>query len=257
MFKENFLFIIFFITPYIYANEPSLDKEGNPIPISHYNINNDQLLSDEVSEQEMTIWNRFTQVIPKKYRPEIKEFEPIDGNSGIDGSIHTVSDDNRTWVVQLDTRNSVSKHNLDRTMIHEFAHLLTLRIDQIPAPLDDDEEVENSCSTYYLKDGCTNKDSYLNQFVLRFWEPHLPIISDEKSTSERFKNYKSEFVTEYAATNPAEDIAESFAEYVLTKKLPKPTSISNSKIVFFEQYSKLREIKKEIRIGLNIQENSQ
>ena len=72
-----------------------------------------------------------------------------------------------------------------------------------------------------------------NIFASEFWNHHLPVYSDEKTIASRYKNNRNELVTEYAATNPAEDIAESFAEYVLAEQLPKPTSIANRKIRFF------------------------
>ncbi|NOI26834.1 hypothetical protein [Vibrio mediterranei] len=247
---KNFL-ILLLAAYFTHASESGLDDEGNPIPLNHYVINNnDKILSSTITKKERCIWEKFSEIIPKKYRPEIKEFEPIDGNSGIDGSIHAVSEDKLDWVVQLDTHGSIPESELNRTMIHEFAHLLTLRLDQIPLSKMSEYDLANSCDTYYLVDGCTNLNSYLNIFVSEFWNHHLPVYSDEKTIASRYKNNRNEFVTEYAATNPAEDIAESFAEYVLAEQLPKPTSIANRKIRFFSNYPKLVEIKNNIRKGL-------
>jgi len=47
-----------------------------------------------------------------------------------------------------------------------------------------------------------------------------------------YKIYQDQFVTKYAATSPVEDIAESWAFFVLSPK-PEMTSIANEKIFFF------------------------
>ncbi|MGF1718297.1 hypothetical protein L4D08_25935 [Photobacterium chitinilyticum] len=240
------LFFSFSSLAYAYTGS-GLDDEGNPIPINQYDVVGDRILGENIPHESRLVWQRFTQVIPAQYRQEIQVFEPIDGNYGIDGSIHAISDDKSIWVVQLDIKDSVSKYDLDRTMIHEFAHLLTLRADQIPLADTDDATVRNNCRSYALPDGCTAPDSYLNHFVSQFWQPLLPVSSNEVDVSNRYQTHINEFVTEYAATNPAEDIAESFAEYVLAEQLPPASSIANKKIRFFDHYRKLRLMRKNIR----------
>ncbi|NOH85850.1 MULTISPECIES: hypothetical protein [Vibrio] len=248
MLKRLLLILFFSFSSLTYSyTDSGLDDEGNPIPINQYDVVGDRILEENVPKKSRLVWQRFTQVIPAQYREEIQVFEPIDGNYGIDGSIHAINDDKSIWVVQLDIKGSVSEYDLDRTMIHEFAHLLTLRADQIPLADTYDTTIKEPCPSYALPDGCTAPDSYLNQFVSQFWQPHLPVSNSEVDALKRYQMHINEFVTEYAATNPAEDIAESFAEYVLAEQLPPPSSIANKKIRFFDHYRKLRLMRKNIR----------
>jgi hypothetical protein len=58
--------------------------------------------------------------------------------------------------------------------------------------------------------------------------------------------HANQFLTSYAAKNPEEDIAESWAFFILSSK-PEPTSIANQKILFFYEYPELVTLRQEIR----------
>jgi hypothetical protein len=226
------------------------DSNGDPATLNSYSVRGNTILGPKPTATDKAIWTRFTQVIPARYRPEITIFETIDGNTGFDGSVHVQDPEVKdVWVLQLDGKGTVSAADLDRTMVHEFAHLLTLRASQIPVSHLDEDAARAACRTFYEDDGCTTKRSYLNRFVEQFWTGKMPFRSGERATSERYQSHRDQFVTEYAATSPAEDIAESFAEYVLASPLPKGDSIANSKILFFSNYPELAKIRNSIRSG--------
>ena len=56
-------------------------------------------------------------------------------------------------------------------------------------------------------------------------------------------------MTEYAATNPSEDFAESFMVFVLKEK-PIKSTITDQKILFFYDFPELVEIRDFIRSNL-------
>ena len=60
-----------------------------------------------------------------------------------------------------------------------------------------------------------------------------------------YRKYSDQFLTEYAATSPEEDIAESWAFFILSPK-PEQNSIANEKILFFYEYSELVQLRQEI-----------
>ena len=60
-----------------------------------------------------------------------------------------------------------------------------------------------------------------------------------------YKIYQDQFLTDYAATSPLEDIAESWAFFVLSPK-PELNSIANEKILFFYEYPELVALRQEI-----------
>lgn len=85
-------------------------------------------------------------------------------SDGTDGAMqHPVDDDEaqiyEEYYVALDTTGSSSGADLDRTMVHEFAYLLTLRTGQItpltPEEEDSDEPVE--CAVYATPE-CPTED---------------------------------------------------------------------------------------------------
>ena len=56
-------------------------------------------------------------------------------------------------------------------------------------------------------------------------------------------------MTEYAATNPSEDFAESFMVFVLKEK-PTKSTIADQKILFFYDFPELVEMRDFIRSNL-------
>ena len=56
-------------------------------------------------------------------------------------------------------------------------------------------------------------------------------------------------MTDYAATNPGEDIAESWTHFVINDK-PSGDSIADQKVRFFYDYPELVELRDKIRARL-------
>ena len=115
------------------------------------------------------------------------------------------------------------------TIVHEFAHILTLNSSQVEGVIE-----ESVCQTNYIEEGCPRQDSYFQGFFQNFW-------------SDGSDGYTpSYFVTEYAATNPGEDIAESFAKFVLSGKTGGAT-VADQKVDFFNAYPELIVMRENIR----------
>jgi len=58
---------------------------------------------------------------------------------------------------------------------------------------------------------------------------------------------EKDFVTEYASTNPGEDIAESFAFFVLRPKPSSSKKKSDQKMLFFFDYPELVKLRSYVR----------
>ena len=126
---------------------------------------------------------------------------------------------------------------LKSTLIHENAHILSLGASQSDNNLIDDDEWcdgdecnddkwriiyvqrEAACAPNYYAGMCFNEDSYLNKFVQKFWtdiyREYIYGGYKTMSTYEFHQKYYDHFVSNYAATNPSEDFAESFTTFVL------------------------------------------
>ncbi len=60
-----------------------------------------------------------------------------------------------------------------------------------------------------------------------------------------YYKYEDQFLTDYAVTHPAEDIAESFGFFVFAEKTTGD-SIAEQKILFFYQFPELVKLRTEI-----------
>jgi len=219
---------------------------------------------DDLTTQK-SIWNYFTSIIPAEQRDLIAEYSIItDGKDNILAAVSQTYDDPSRWALEVDIADSDNYYSLTFTLIHEFGHLLTLNASQVPPSIDvfnnpdDDVIYQNavtSCSDYFSGEGCSNPDSYINAFYERFWPEileewqQIDSIEDEDIYYEKlnkfYDEYEDQFVTDYAVTNPAEDIAESWSFFVLSPK-PEGNTIANEKVLFFYEYPELVDLRQKI-----------
>ena len=256
-------------------------EEENPdeeIYLASYFVNGDKIsgpfkekaprdLQDEQNDEEAheAIWNYFTRLIPIEQREFISSFSIItDGNGNVLAAVAQSFADAEEWVLEVDILDSTNKEVLTVTLLHEFGHLLTLNSSQVPPneeifdnPEDDDiyQRELAACPNYFPGEGCSNEDSYINQFFDRFWLDlyaewqQIDSEDDEDLYDELlydfYREYNDQFLTEYAPTSPAEDIAESFAFFILAPK-PEPSSIADEKILFFYDFPELVKLRGQI-----------
>jgi hypothetical protein len=253
------------------------DSEEETYIVS-YHVNGDELnnpffesvpddLEDEQEDSAAheAIWELFTRLIPLEEREFLSGFSIItDGNGNVLAAVGQSTDDPEEWVMEVDILDSTNDYVLTVTLLHEFAHLLTLNSTQVPPSLDIFDNPNSdfvyqrelaACPNYFPGEGCSNEDSYINQFFERFWldlyAEWQEIDSEEDEDTyydlldEFYETYEDQFVTDYAATSPAEDIAEAFAFFILSPT-PEPASIANEKILFFYEFPELIELRGKI-----------
>lgn len=234
--------------------------------IASYQVTNGALVGADVPAEHQALWDRFTDLIPSEYREMVAEFEIFsDGCDGVFGAVGPLDDDATEWVLSVDPADAGDPDELAATLIHEFGHLLTLNNEQIPALAADIgpfayDQAAAACRTYFTFEGCSIEDSYLNTFVARFWADildesnalaELDEFSDEfwDGLDEFESKYGDRFVSEYAMTDPAEDMAETFMVFVLNDR-PSGSSIADEKIDFFYDYPELVSLRDAIRAAL-------
>ena len=70
----------------------------------------------------------------------------------------------------------------------------------------------------------------------------INLIEDDDAYYEAlddfYYNYEDRFLTDYAATNPEEDIAEAFTFFILSPR-PSGDIVAEQKILFFYDYPEL------------------
>jgi len=256
----------------------SAEHEGDETYLVTYIVNDDAIsspfyepvpddLKDERDDRARheQIWNYFTRLIPSEQRAFLSAFAIVtDGNGDILAAVGQSSDDPGAWILEVDLLDSTDDYVLTFTLLHEFGHLLTLNASQVPPSLPIFGDPENdslyqselaACPQYFPSEGCSTPGSYINLFFERFWldlyaewqaidtEPDEDVYYDR--LNRFYETYRDQFLTDYAATSPAEDIAESFAFFILSPR-PDLTSIANEKILFFYEHPELVELRRRI-----------
>ncbi len=131
-------------------------------------------------------------------------------------------------------------------IVHETAHIITQNDSQVSS-----KPMKSSYAT--VNDEFLDqyqKDSYLYQFFLRFWSNLYEEYRNSTDPSVFYSKYQDQFVSDYAAMVPEEDIAESFRVFVLNDK-PTSDSIRDQKVRFFYEYEEFVRWREEIRAALS------
>lgn len=211
----------------------------------------------DVGQQEQA-WTLFTTLIPADRRVFVHQYQVItDGPSEILAAVEQTYDDPNSWILEIDIADIPNTKNLVFTLLHEFGHLLTLNASQVPPDLQvfnhpDSDRIFNrevaACPSYFPGEGCSTETSYINTYFDRFWPnlydewQQIDAIQNDDHRQNRlddfYRKYRDQFVDDYAVTNPSEDIAETWAFFVLGDK-PTGNSIRDQKVLFFYDYPEL------------------
>jgi hypothetical protein len=221
---------------------------------------------DETLQQRT--WEQITTIIPSSYRLGVTRFVLFsDGPAGALGAVEQ-PDQPGEWTIAVDIQDAQELSTLAATLIHETAHLFSLGPAQVETYLPlfkhpQDETLfaqgDAACETYFVHEGCSLPDSHLNQFFNSFWVgiydewSHIPRDEDFEARTRLLVKFHDrhadEFVSSYAATSPEEDLAESFLYFVLSTE-PTGNSLAEKKILFFQQFSDLINLRQQMRNSL-------
>lgn len=202
---------------------------------------------DDAAEEAQSIWGRFVALIPADQRQMVSAFE-LDG--GAAGGAYVYQDDSEPtkWVLGVSVELG---DQLDFTLIHEFGHLLTLQAEAVPP-----DTGEAGCLTYFTGEGCALRGSTMAEFVQAFWPQsqldeinRLEEADDYEGLDAFYAEHDSDFVTDYATTNPGEDLAETFTIFVLEDR-PLGDSIADQKVQMLWGDADLVALRDEIRSSL-------
>lgn len=215
------------------------------------------------------IWGYFITLIPAEERGSLAEYSIMtDGEDNILAAVAQTVNDPEQWALEVDIRDAGDRLNLTYTLIHEYAHLMTLGPGQVAPsqaifdhPEDDAIYFEeaSACPDYFPGEGCSRSDSYINAYFNAFWADiyaewqDLNLIDDDEAyyqaLDDFYYKYEDRFLTDYASTNPEEDIAEAFTFFVLSP-YPEGETIANQKILFFYKYPELVALRDRITAGI-------
>ena len=182
----------------------------------------------ELADAAQEIWDRFVALVPADQRQMVVGFELMPGD-GEGAYVYPTDADPTKWVLGV-SRGLGS--DLDDVLVHEFGHLLTLQAKDVPPSGD-----ESGCETYFTGEGCALSGSTFAEFVARFWPQsqideltRLNETGDWDALDAYYAANESAFVTDYAMTNPGEDLAETFAVFVLQGR-PTGDTVADQKVL--------------------------
>ncbi|OJJ22159.1 hypothetical protein BKI52_08970 [marine bacterium AO1-C] len=236
--------------------------------IATYNINGDQLELKEEFEvaaqfkqfedkaKHNELWALVTKLLPADIRPQLAELIIYAADDGGVAYVAPVNDqDLSKWRMGFNLNavyrgNLLDKPEAGYTIIHEFGHLATLHAGQIDASVR-----EADCQSYFPGEGCSKSNAYLTPFYDKYWKDiatEFGTIGEDPTKADAFYNkYQSRFVTQYAATNPGEDIAEVFTHFVLRNDQSTGNEIAGKKINLFYDFDESKTLRTRIRKGVD------
>lgn len=220
-------------------------------PLATFAVDEDRLdlgpAPRDLAKQASAIWRRFTQLIPADQRTMVDGFELLPAAYG-GAHVYPSDRDPHRWIIGIGLGLG---DELDATLIHEFGHLLTLRAEEVPPDSD-----EQGCTTYFTGEGCALTGSTFAGFVERFWPPamidrvhELEASGDWEAAGDFYEEHGDRFVTDYATTNPAEDLAETFTSFV-TGARPSGSTIADQKLEYLWSDPDMVTLRSRIRAGL-------
>ncbi len=157
------------------------------------------------------------------------------------------------------------------TILHEFAHIVTLNdaeyvnydvvLDDREGLIETDAAYEDGiaegmavCDTFAYDDGCPVDDSLLVLWTEEFWLDDYELAFDGSLDDPAiffFDEDPDAFVSEYAATYPADDFAVTFSIFVALEDDELPTMDSDriveQKIAWFSTIPELADLRDDLR----------
>ncbi len=242
------------------------EVNGNQISSPEYENVQDSLKPlQEDTKTQQDIWQYYAVMIPQEARSFLTDYIVLtDGYGGGLAAVEQSREDPKAWMLNVDIADAGDIEELTFTLIHEYGHLLTLNAEQVDIneyifthPDDEDAyfEAVDSCETYFTGEGCLQTSSYFYHFYNEFWRDvynewdELQYIEDDDEYYEAmdafYMKYEDQFVTDYAVTNPGEDIAETWAFFV-TQPKPAGNTVAEKKVLFFYRFPELVKLRNEI-----------
>lgn len=210
-----------------------------------YTVLDDGSLDPEATGLTAEVWDAYFRMTEGQLAGDVvAEFIVGDAPKSDTLAYVITLDDPDEWALAANLATSEDPELLIATLIHEYAHILTLRTDEM-------DPFTGSCPTVDLDEGCAAEDSIIAAFEEQFWEPYgidapEPWNVDADVAWEFYLDHEEDFVSDYAATNVAEDLAESFMTYVIEDEATGD-SLAAQKLRFFDDYPEYVELREHIR----------
>ncbi|WP_460775123.1 NADH:ubiquinone oxidoreductase subunit 4 (chain M) [Microbacterium sp. GXF7504] len=213
-----------------------------------YEVDIDGELMPAASETDAAVWDMFRRVATPEYAAERILWYQVGDNPDSDTLAWVIESDEdpSLWNLTVNLAGAEDDGMLLLTLIHEYAHLLSM------GPGQTDES--GDCEVPHPAEPCTEHGAYLDAYYDAFWAqygadaPSYADENDEDEIAEFLDENEEDFVSAYAATNVGEDFAETFTVFVAE---PRPDDKAASeiaeKLAFMWEWPELVEIRDRLR----------
>lgn len=231
------------------ADGPGIESDEDFGTVEVYDVTANGALDPPATGAAADVWQLYVDLVgAETVGASILQFKAGDAPES-DTLAYVVQDrDPQYWTLVVNLAIVDEPELLEATLVHEHAHVITYAETQFDAR-------PTSCSTFEVAEGCVLPDAYLWAFYVEFWSgyPEHPGLenTDPDIAYDFYLDNEEDFVSDYAATNIGEDVAESFMTYVLEDdwSLSTPTG---AKLAFFDRYPELVALRERMRAALGI-----
>lgn len=211
------------------------------------------------------LWDEWTALVPAYWARRVEVFEVASDGTGpgtFAAYVRALDPEGDRWLLAVDPSDAVERpEHYHQTLVHELAHILTLgdgarTTDQ--GPFGSLAEARAACGTA-VRHGCLAADSLMARFTEQFWTAEDLAAADrihatgpaglQDAAIARYRQRSSAFVSPYAVTDPAEDIAETVTALAFGERQP-PGSTAEAKVDFLRQDPELIALVDRVRATL-------
>lgn len=201
-------------------------------------------------EKDAQVWAYLCAVLPAQARQKIAEFNLFsDGYSNILAYTTPIRDgegaaDNTRFSINIDSYDVFDENGAPRdwskltyTILHEYGHVL----------LEDETQIDLSVGTDTHDPAGFVEGSFRKAFYDRFWKD-LGVTAAADCAE-----HPTSYVSRYGANYFHEDIADTFALFVLGAE-PEGSTVAEEKLRFFWEDAGMTALRREIRSGIGLAE---
>lgn len=200
-----------------------------------YTVTADQELYPKPSDGDNKLWELFRSIATNQtIKDRLETFEVFNDASNDSAASVWESSTPGKWHINVNAAFADDRKDLIHTMVHEYGHIVTLDTTQV-------DKTTGACPVLTVPEGCVKSGSVLAEFHNAFWAGYGSTDGADYSADR--------FVSEYAASNTVEDLAETFAYFVLRPK-PVGTAVKDQKIQKLYNFQDLVNIRNRIRASL-------
>lgn len=228
------------------ATEPTIVEDDDLGQLTVYAVDEagDLVPAPAADSLTASVWETFLRVATRDFAAEVLlEYQVGDAPESDTLAFVYPADDPAYWVLAANLATSEDLATLVPTLVHEYAHILTLSTEQVG-------EVSGACPTLELDEGCADENSTIWAFQDRFWSGYTDapgVDNGDWAVSDPFyAEHPDDFVSDYAAMNVVEDVAETFAVFVMEDR-PTGDVVAAQKVEFFWDFPEYVAIRERIR----------